>query len=134
MGGAAFNSTERAAWRHLCHECPTRNSTSHMMAAAEESRSADNDTSSRRLSYRTNSVWFSSTIAMASRALAAQHIMLTLGGGVWYAVRTLVVLRHGHAVLQEADQSSDAAMPSASSRSTLQSWMLSLHRHSSTSL
>ena len=80
MGGAASSATERAPWRCLCHERPILNSTSHMMAATDELRAADNEMSSNRLSCRTNSVRFSSTLAMASSALAARHIMLTLGG------------------------------------------------------
>lgn len=86
MGGAAYSATEHAPWWCLCHEWPILNSTSHMMAATEELSADDSEMSSSRLSYRTNSVRFSSTRAMASNALAARHIMLMLGGSGGTAV------------------------------------------------
>lgn len=159
-----------------------------MMAATEELSADDSEMSSSRLSYRTNSVRFSSTRAMASNALAARHIMLMLGGSggtavcsrlcgfCWYwamatqssrkpmSVPTLpfcwatalaavgspcarldstatAISRHTWLFLSPTKRTSVEKSfcwrikgGVASSRSTLQSLMLSLHKHSNTSL
>ncbi|KAF2974429.1 hypothetical protein EK904_009989 [Melospiza melodia maxima] len=51
-----------------------------MTDATREFRTADIEISSKRPSCKRNSERFSSTLAMASKALAALHIMSTLGG------------------------------------------------------